>query len=882
MNELKYEWDIKEGKYLPATGRPGADTIVWTGFEWIPSEPNPEGPGALRRGLATGMAGIRGAVVDLLPAMAQSTFGYDDAARKNLEEYAQKFKDLEDTGYLARTQFGDIKDVDSFLSWFGETLGQAVPSMIPVAGGAGAGAVLGGRLLAGAASQATGPVATTLTRDALKKTTEALIARGMPANEAAGIAARNLAQMAGATGGAFAGGWIQNAPESFKEIFDETGEMRPGIAAGLGTIKSALDTVGPIALLSKIKGAQFADQVKSRIASKLLEGRPGVAGALGGILGGLATEGITEGSQALVDELALAALNDKSIDWNKILENFAAGAALGTVVGGIGGAITARREAQAVAQLQEVRAAEAQAKADATAKAEAEAQAEAQANLEYQSQFENLIAPTPAPRTLTPEELRAETLRRTQAQFPNVPFLESGDIDYKTLQANLRAEFSKLPEFERPSVPKTVKNLKDEIYKAYAQNKAQIEESNRRQVEVAARAAAPAESLATKDQELVDKVNQDPSILEADPALNAEYREAVARMRSRADEAKAAAEADRETLQDLGFAPFPSRGTSVEIQRPEPSPALAVSEEAEPPSPLTREQRRNLEDLLGALEPGGRVSIPAVQKALALDGRPATISEAREALSDYAPARPQTSIGMDKVPAQYRLVRRGDVFSKPAAGKVSEPRPEASETPSPLRGGRGFEGTTPATETIYPVFGPRRMGQRFANPMDAATNFAQNLPPGAKFNQAVLAQHLQSEGFRDIPRQTVAKLEKAVRTENPGLIEEGRRTSAAESAAAEPGSETLSPGALALLATVDRGGVPAFISANLRKVAQENGIAVGPTDTASTVIAALSRLRDLQFRVPLEADQAVVGEAKEVTDRSKRLLQAVNKTEKRC
>lgn len=797
----KYEWDVQENKYLPATGRPGADTIHWTGNTWIMGEPNPEGPGALSRGLATGMAGIKGAVVDLLPAMAQSAFGYDDAARKNLEEYAQRFKDLESTGYLARTQFGDIKDVDSFLSWFGETLGQAATSMIPVAGGAGAGAVLGGRLLAGAASRATGPVATTLTRDALKKTTEALIARGMPANEAAGIATRNLAQMAGATGGAFAGGWIQNAPESFKEIFDETGEMRPGIAAGLGTIKSALDTVGPIALLSKIKGAQFADQVKSRIASKLLEGRPGVAGALGGMLGGLATEGITEGSQALVDELALAALNDKSIDWNKILENFAAGAALGTVVGGIGGAITARREAQAVAQLQEVRAAEAQAKADATAKAEAEAQAEAQAkeaetqaNLEYQSQFENLIAPTPAPRTLTPEELRAETLRRTQAQFPNVPFFESGDIDYKTLQANLRAEFSKLPEFERPSVPKTVKNLKDEIYKAYAQNKAQIEESNRRQVEVAARAAAPAESLATKDQELVDKVNQDPSILEADPALNAEYREAVARMRSRADEAKAAAEADRETLQNLGFAPFPSRGTSVEIQRPEPSPALAVSEVAEPPSPLTREQRRNLEDLLGALEPGGRVSIPAVQKALALDGRPATISEAREALSDYAPARPQTSIGMDKVPAQYRLVRRGDVFSKPAKGAVSEPRPEASETPSPLRGGRGFEGTTPATETIYPVFGPRRMGQRFANPMDAATNFAQNLPPGAKFNQAVLAQHLQSEGFRDIPRQTVAKLEKAIRVAHPTLFEKGIKVASrdvqAEEKAAPPQAES--------------------------------------------------------------------------------------------
>lgn len=718
MNELKYEWDIKEGKYLPATGRPGADTIVWTGFEWIPSEPNPEGPGALRRGLATGMAGIRGAVVDLLPAMAQSTFGYDDAARKNLEEYAQKFKDLEDTGYLARTQFGDIKDVDSFLSWFGETLGQAVPSMIPVAGGAGAGAVLGGRLLAGAAAQATGPVATTLTRDALKKTTEALIARGLPANEAAGIAARNLAQMAGATGGAFAGGWIQNAPESFKEIFDETGEMRPGIAAGLGTIKSALDTVGPIALLSKIKGAQFADQVKSRIASKLLEGRPGVAGALGGILGGLATEGITEGSQALVDELALAALNDKSIDWNKILENFAAGAALGTVVGGIGGAITARREAQAAAQLQEVRAAEAQAKADIEASEKAQAE-----------QFINLADIRPTVPAQTPEDIKSNVYKRVAAEY-GIGVSPEGKI---STQDARRAAIARVQGGEAKSVTEEERRLKREMGQKISTMIGQAETEARLQ-NIGVTPSEGIDRAKLEEQRLKDlRATASEDITGLPLTLQQEILEARRLLQEYEGQGPSSFGEAQEQFPG-GFAPRPEP-----LQLPPPT-----TYEVPGQAPLTRARVYKMVDKAIAR---GRTDLVPLRNLQTPDES----AKIQNLIAAYTnPDITQVQIESEGV----------DILTAGPAGTQEQFRQTPQE----------FIDQVYATKDNQPLVAKYPKNPAKESPLEAAARYAYELPVGARLNQTGIRDRFKQLG---LPLKDIPKIEKAIRVAHPTLFEKG-------------------------------------------------------------------------------------------------------------
>ena len=61
----------------------------------------------------------------------------------------------------------------------------------------------------------------------------------------------------------------------------------------------------------------------------------------------------------------------------------------------------------------------------------------------------------------------------------------------------------------------------------------------------------------------------------------------------------------------------------------------------------------------------------------------------------------------------------------------------------------------------------------------------------------------------------------------------------------ESSSETragpLTPEALNLLAQVDAGGVPGFMTSNLRRIAAENGVSVSPETTPNEVIEALRR-----------------------------------------
>ena len=65
--------------------------------------------------------------------------------------------------------------------------------------------------------------------------------------------------------------------------------------------------------------------------------------------------------------------------------------------------------------------------------------------------------------------------------------------------------------------------------------------------------------------------------------------------------------------------------------------------------------------------------------------------------------------------------------------------------------------------------------------------------------------------------------------------------------------KTITPEAMELLGKVDKGGVPGFITNNLRRIAQENGIVVTDADTPNTVI---QRLRDLATLSDVEAAYA--------------------------
>jgi len=70
-------------------------------------------------------------------------------------------------------------------------------------------------------------------------------------------------------------------------------------------------------------------------------------------------------------------------------------------------------------------------------------------------------------------------------------------------------------------------------------------------------------------------------------------------------------------------------------------------------------------------------------------------------------------------------------------------------------------------------------------------------------------------------------------------VGKGADGAAAGAAHSGPRYEGVTPAAGELLRTVDAGGVPAFVTANLRQVAGENGIVVDPAWTPNRIIDAL-------------------------------------------
>jgi predicted transcriptional regulator len=335
----KYEWDGKQ--YVPFKGTPGADAIEWDGYTWVPSR-TPEGPNSLSRGLATGWEQTKGLISEVLPAMAQNSLGYDNAARANLQAYKERMDRLKESGYLAQMSYEDVKGLGSLIEYGGEAIGQALPSMatalIPGIGvGAAATRFAAGRAASGlvasraaaieAAAQAAGQ---TITKEA-----------------AAAEAMRQVSRQIGTAAGAVLGSGIQNIPESFANIYDETQEMRPGVAFAVGSLKTALDSIAPVMLLRKTQGVEMGDRLTNLISSKLLKSRPGWSGALAGALETAATEGLTEGSQELLDQAAVNILADKSIEWNKVVDAALKGGIGAAPVGAGAGAIGARRTAAA-------------------------------------------------------------------------------------------------------------------------------------------------------------------------------------------------------------------------------------------------------------------------------------------------------------------------------------------------------------------------------------------------------------------------------------------------------------------------------------------------------------------------------------------------------
>jgi hypothetical protein len=173
-----------------------------------------------------------------LPAMGLAAIGKDEAARQLLGEAKQRYAETE---RMAPRMYQSYEDVTGPLSGLGfayERIGEALPyglAMLLPGGAAAAGA----RGIAARAGTAA---------------TEAALARGLPAAAAESLGAARATQVMqrAGLGGAGLGGYALNAPETFAKIAEETGELRPGVAATAAIGQTLLDLVAPSAFLSKL------------------------------------------------------------------------------------------------------------------------------------------------------------------------------------------------------------------------------------------------------------------------------------------------------------------------------------------------------------------------------------------------------------------------------------------------------------------------------------------------------------------------------------------------------------------------------------------------------------------------------------------------------
>tara|TARA_R110002051_G_scaffold120780_2_gene193962 strand:+ start:2747 stop:8239 length:5493 start_codon:yes stop_codon:yes gene_type:complete len=410
------------------------------------------------RGVSRGVSRLGSTFGDVLPAMGASALGFDEYAEAQLAEAAEKERRLAITNPAQFQSYKDVEGIGDAIKFGLETVGEQVPNLataiVPGIGGgslAARGAAAAATKAATAATKkaaegAAKKAAATLAKPRAKplspgavKAVEAAVPQASAriystktARETAAAAAKAGAKAApkGQLAGAFLGSYALNAPEVFRNIYEETGETAPAVAALFSSVSAALDSILPAALMK-----QFSGPAKKAVVNKLLTRSgmdKGLLKPVGlGLAAGIGTEGVTEGAQEAISIAAEQFVNENedywdSADWERIVEASVRGAVAGGAFGGVGGVPRGMRNRAATrAEEQKVIAAqeEEQAKAIA-AKQAAEQQAELAATTSQDPQgdlfadsTDPAVADTGVASTLLPaQEVETDITKFTKAQ----------------------------------------------------------------------------------------------------------------------------------------------------------------------------------------------------------------------------------------------------------------------------------------------------------------------------------------------------------------------------------------------------------------------------------------------------------------------------------
>ena len=224
----------------------------------------------IKGGAARTLESLKGSAFDILPALGASLFGNDEYAKGQMKEYQQRMSDIEAEYPTAYKSYKDISNVGQAFDYGAETLGQLAPDVVAFMLGAGVGSTAG-KVSAkkGLETALETHAAEYAAKQGLdKEATEALVKRYKDRATEGLLQKQALEQGAdiGLKTGLWGSSLALNVPDTFSQIYQETGSLEPGLALTIGPLVSALDVVTPERFIRQISPAG-----KQIIANELLQ-----------------------------------------------------------------------------------------------------------------------------------------------------------------------------------------------------------------------------------------------------------------------------------------------------------------------------------------------------------------------------------------------------------------------------------------------------------------------------------------------------------------------------------------------------------------------------------------------------------------------------------
>ena len=262
-----------------------------------------------------GIEGLKGTAFDLIPALAGSVTGHDQYAQEQMKEYQDRMAAAETENPTAYNKLSDIRGIGDLPGFVAETAGMLAPDALSFIAGTGVGTTLGKYAARKGAEKVLEKSALEyaakkgLTGEAADTAVEAFKNRAIGQNVISNATEHGAS--IGTNLGLTSTSMAINVPDVLQSVYQDTGELHPGIALTVGPIVGALDTIFPAHIVK-----QLGSTGKKILAKELLDKSTVVPTtwkkAFGKeLLKDVSMESLTEGTQQALQVAASQMAGDK-------------------------------------------------------------------------------------------------------------------------------------------------------------------------------------------------------------------------------------------------------------------------------------------------------------------------------------------------------------------------------------------------------------------------------------------------------------------------------------------------------------------------------------------------------------------------------------------